>query len=94
MQFLLRLVYPLPILTINNEHQALSAGVVVSPKGTDFILPSYIPYIKLDVLICDSLYIEADCDNILTRGIRELAGLSGKRTCRNRRDRLVQLELV
>ena len=86
MQLLLRLVYSLPILTINNEHQALSAGVVVSPKGTDFILPSYIPYVKFDVLICDSLYIEADCDSVLTRGIREIADLSGKRTCRNRRN--------
>ena len=78
MQFLLRLVYPLPILTINNEHQALSAGVVVSPKGTDFILPSYIPYIKLDVLVCDSLYIEADCDSILTRGIRGISWIIGQ----------------
>jgi hypothetical protein len=70
-QLLLRLVYPLPILTINDEHQALSTGVVVSPKRTDFILPSYIPYIKLDVLIGDSLYIEADCDSVLMRGITE-----------------------
>ena len=60
MQFLLRFIYPLPILTIDNEHQALSAGVVVSPKRTDFILSSYVPYIEFDVLIRDSLHVETD----------------------------------
>lgn len=64
MQLLLCLVYPLPVLTIYDEHQALSSGVVVSPKGADFILPSYIPYIKLDVFIRDGLYIEADCGSV------------------------------
>lgn len=78
MQLLLCLVYPLPILTIYDEHQALSAGVVVSPERTDFILPSYIPYIKLDVFIRDGLYIEADCDSVLTRRIGELAGFIGQ----------------
>lgn len=94
MQLLLRLIYPLPVLTIYDEHQALSAGVVMSPKRTDFILPSYIPYIKLDVLIRDRLHIEADCGSVLMGRMAELAGLSCQRTCRNRSDRLVQLELV
>jgi hypothetical protein len=85
-QLLLCFVYPLPILAIHDEHQALSTGVVVSPKRADFILPSYIPYIKLDILIRDSLYIEADCDSVKMRNIRESAGLSGKRTCRDRCD--------
>lgn len=94
MQLLLRLVYPLPVLTIYDEHQALSTGVVMSPKRTDFILPSYIPYIKLDVLIRDRLHIEADYGSVLMRRMGELAGLSCKRTCGDRCDRLVQLELV
>lgn len=94
MQLLLRLVYPLPVLTIYDEHQALSTGVVMSPKRSDFILSSYIPYIKLDVLIRDCLHVETDCGSVLMVRLRELAGLSCKRTCRNRCDRLVQLELV
>ncbi len=65
MQLLLRLVYPLSILTIYDEHQALSTGVVVSPQRTDFILPPYIPYIKFDVLIRDRLHVEADCSSVL-----------------------------
>jgi hypothetical protein len=93
-QLLLRLVYPLPVLTVDDEHQALSTGVVMSPKRTDFILPSYIPYIKLDVFIRDCLHIEADCGSVLMERMVELAGLSCERTCRNRRDRLVQLEFV
>jgi hypothetical protein len=60
MQLLLRLVYPLPILTIDDEHQALSAGVVMSPKRADLVLPSYVPDIELDVLIRDRLNVEAD----------------------------------
>ena len=94
MQLLLCLVYPLPVLTIYDEHQALSTGVVMPPKRTDFVLPSYIPYIKLDVLIRDRLHIEADYDSVLMGRMGELAGLSCKRTCRDRRDGLVQLELV
>jgi hypothetical protein len=67
MQFLLRFIYPLPILTIHDEHQALGTGVVMSPKRTNFILSSYIPYIELDVLICDSLDVETDYGSIWRR---------------------------
>jgi hypothetical protein len=63
MQFLLRLIYPLPILTIDDEHQALSTGVVMSPKRTDLILPSDVPYVELDVLVCDGLHVETDYGN-------------------------------
>jgi hypothetical protein len=60
-KFLLRLVYPFPILTINDEYQALGAGVVVSPEGTNLVLTPNIPHVKLDVLVCDSLNIETNC---------------------------------
>jgi hypothetical protein len=66
----------------------------MSPKRTDFILPSYVPYIKLDVLIRDRLHIEADCGSVLMGRMGESAGLYCIRTCRNRRDRLVQFEFV
>ena len=67
MQFLLRFIYPLPILTIDDEHEALSAGVVMSPQRTNFILSSYVPYIEFDVLICDSLHVETDYDGVRRR---------------------------
>ncbi len=67
MQFLLCFIYPLPILAIDDEHQALGAGVVMSPKRTDFILSSYVPYIELDVLICDSLHVETDYGGVRRR---------------------------
>lgn len=94
MQLLLRLVYPFPVLTVYDKHQALSTGVVMSPERTDFILPSYVPHIKLDVFICDRLHIEANYGRVLMGRVGELAGLFCKRTCRNRCDRLVQLEFV
>ena len=74
MQLLLCLVYPLPVLAIHDEHQALGTGVVMSPKRADFILPSYIPYIKLDVLVRDCLHIEANCGSVLIGRMGELAG--------------------
>jgi len=61
MQLLLRLIYPLSILAIHDEHQALGTCVVVSPKRTDLILPSYVPHVELDILICDGFHVEADC---------------------------------
>lgn len=67
MQFLLRFIYPLPILTIDDEHEALSAGVVMSPQRTNLILSSYVPYIEFDILICDSLHVETDYGGVRRR---------------------------
>ena len=60
MQFLLRLVYPLPILTVYHEDETLGAGVVMSPKWPNLVLPSNVPDIETHVLVCYSLNVEAN----------------------------------
>jgi hypothetical protein len=72
-QFLFCFIYPLPILAIHNEHEALGAGVVVSPERADFVLSSYIPNVKLDVLVRDGFYVETNYSGGVKKG--ELVGL-------------------
>jgi hypothetical protein len=77
MQLLLCLIYPLPILAIHDEHEALGTSVVVSPKRADFVLPSYIPDIKFYILVRDGFHVETNCN----RGKwEELMGVVGKST--------------
>ena len=60
-QFLPAVVYPLAVLGINDEYEALRPGVVVSPQWADLILATDVPHIELDVFIRHSLNIEANC---------------------------------
>ena len=39
----------------------MRTGVVVSPEWSDLILTADVPYVELDLLICDCFYIEPDC---------------------------------
>jgi len=66
-KFLFRLIDPFPVLTIDDENQALGAGVVVSPQWTDFVLASDIPDIELNILIGNGLDIETDYRQISRR---------------------------
>ena len=59
-QLLLCLVYPLLILAIDDEDKTLRAGVVVPPQRPNLILPTDIPYVELDVLVCDGLNVESN----------------------------------
>ena len=61
MELLLRLVYPLPVLTVHDEHETLGAGVVVPPQGPDLVLASDVPHIEPNVLVCHGLDVETDC---------------------------------
>ena len=65
MELLLRLVYPLAVLRVNHENQALSAGVVVPPQRPDLVLPADIPHVELDVLVGHRLDVEPDCGRLL-----------------------------
>ena len=71
------LVYPLPVLTVHDEHEALCASVVMSPEWPDLVLPSDIPDVEPHVLVCYSLDVKADCCG---RGAR--SGVSGVRSRR------------
>jgi len=64
MQLLFRLVHPLPILTVHDEHETLRSSVVVSPQRSNLVLPSNIPHVELDVLICHRLDVETDCPKL------------------------------
>ena len=60
MELLLRFVYPLPVLAVDDEYETLGASVVMPPERTNLILSSNIPYVKLNILVGDRLDIEAD----------------------------------
>lgn len=61
MQFLLRLVHPLSILTVHNEDETLCSGVVVSPQRPNLVLPADVPHVELHVLVSHRLNVETDC---------------------------------
>lgn len=65
MELLLRLVNSFPILAVDDEDETLSAGVVMSPQGPNFVLTAHVPHVELDILVCYCLDVESDCD---TRG--------------------------
>ena len=58
---MLRLVYSFTVLTVDNEDETLSTGVVVPPERTNLVLSSDIPYVELDILVRDRLDVETDC---------------------------------
>lgn len=64
MQFLLRLVNALSVLTIDDKDKALGTGVVVSPQRTNLVLSSHIPDIEFDILVRDGFNIESDWEQI------------------------------
>jgi hypothetical protein len=78
MQLLLCFIYPLPILAIHDEYEALGTSVVVSPKRPDFVLPSYIPDIKFYILVRDGFHVETNCNGGVNE--KELMGIVGKST--------------
>ena len=61
MELLLRLVYALAVLAVDNEDETLGASVVVPPQRPDLVLSSDIPHVELDVLVCHRLHVKTDC---------------------------------
>lgn len=61
MKFLLRLVNTIPVLTVHHENQALSSGVVVPPKWSNFVLTADVPYVELHIFVCHGFNIETNC---------------------------------
>lgn len=59
LEFLASLVYTQAICTVNDEYQALGAGVVMSPERPNLVLTTHIPDIEFDILISDRFDIEA-----------------------------------
>lgn len=48
----------LTIIGINHKDEALSILIVVSPQGSDLVLPSDIPHSEADVLVLHSFHVE------------------------------------
>ena len=59
MEFLLRLVYTLPILTVDDEYETLGTSVEVPPERSNLVLSSDIPNVEFDVLVCHGLHVKA-----------------------------------
>merc|ERR1719235_1440048 len=60
---LLGILDTVTVVAVNNKDQALSVLVVVPPQRADFVLTTHIPDCEADVLILDSLHVEANCRN-------------------------------
>ena len=58
MQLLLRLIYALPVLAVDDEDETLSACVVMPPQWSDLVLTTDIPDVELDILIGYGLDVE------------------------------------
>jgi hypothetical protein len=89
-ELLLSLIYSVTILAVDDEDKALRAGVIVAPEGSNLVLTTDVPHVEFDVLVRDSLNVEA---NWRTSVIAE-AGPRHERTSRDGRDGLVELQLV
>ena len=59
LQFLSGLNNTIAIIAVNNEDDALSVLEVVSPQRPDLILSTDVPHRELNVLVFDSLDVEA-----------------------------------
>ena len=58
MKLLFRLVYPFTVLTVDNEDETLSTGVVVPPERTNLVLASDVPDGEGDVLVLHGLDVK------------------------------------
>ena len=59
LQLLSGLNNTIAIIAIDDEDDALGVLEVMSPQRSDLVLSTYIPHGELDILILDSLNIEA-----------------------------------
>jgi hypothetical protein len=59
LQFLASLNYTIAIVAVDDEDDALCVLEVMSPQRSDLVLSTNIPHGELDVLVLDSLDVEA-----------------------------------
>ena len=57
-ELLLRLIYTIPVLTVDDEDETLGACVVMPPQWSDLVLTTDIPDVELDILIGYGLDVE------------------------------------
>jgi len=60
MKLMFSLINTFSVLAVNDKHETLRAGVIVSPKGTDLVLATNVPNIELDILVRYSFNIETN----------------------------------
>jgi hypothetical protein len=60
MQLLLCLVYPFPILAVDDKDKALCASVIMPPKWPNLVLSTHVPNVELYVFVSDGLHVESD----------------------------------
>lgn len=59
LQFLPCLNNTIAIIAVNDKDDTLSVLKIVSPKGSDLVLSTNIPYGKLNILVFDGLDVES-----------------------------------
>jgi len=60
LQLVMRLTDPFTIIGVHNENQSLGVLEVVPPQRTDLVLTANVPHSEADVLVFDSLHVEAN----------------------------------
>lgn len=96
MQLLTCLDYTVTIVAVDNEDDTLRVLEVMPPQGADLVLSTDIPHCELDVLVLDSLNVEACSDGSVSlfEAIGEFSGVSKHTDGGDRRHDFAQLELV
>lgn len=101
LQLLASLDDTVTIVAVNNEDDTLSVLEVMSPQRSNLVLSSDIPYSELNVLVLDSLDVEACvaekiynqlCDSPQRRSTRSVVSI--RTDCRDSGDDLAKLELI
>jgi len=81
LQLLSGLNNTIAVITVDDEDNALGVLEIMPPQRSDFILSTNVPHGELDILILDSLNVEADCgdccDDFTKLQLVQDCGLSG-----------------
>lgn len=59
LKFLAGLDHTIAVITVDNKDNTLGVLEIMSPQRSDLVLSTHIPYCELNVLVFDSLDIEA-----------------------------------
>mgnify|MGYP001344254594 CR=1 FL=1 len=80
-QLVARLAHAVAVVRVDHEDDALRVLVVVAPERADLVLAADVPHGERDVLVLDSLHVEANRgnrrDNLAELQLVEDGGLAG-----------------
>ena len=94
MQFCAGFLDTLLVLRVDDEDESLGAGVVMSPKGSDLVLPSDVLSLRGFVSYEAETAWEGGADPDVELDVLVRDGFDVEADCRYRRNGLIQLQFV